>query len=420
VDVALALLGRLNAQLQLLTLAFPAKMLTALLVLSWIAALFPRLLREAGGHAWVASHRMLDYEERWQTRAGRPSNLPSEGRRRPHGRAVRVRQGVRLRVAVSGIPGAAGGRWSTLVCPVPPDTRSLLLLAFTRELRPEDLIHVAYQIAQQHILPIVLAAMAVAVATVGLRLVTTRFGVSFKKLVPDGARFNPLARLKDLPKQNLPNLGQAMVLIPIFLWAVYVVARDKLNCCWRCRCKALESGMGFIASSLMDLFWKAAGVFVVFGCVDLLRQTRRHNQDLRMSKQEIREEMKEARGQPADQSQDPPLTARPRAQANDEASALATAVITNPTHFAVGHPVSASTTMGAPMVVAKGKNYLALRITGRKRSKTRCRSSRIRRWPQALYKYCRCGGRKFRRICIARWPRFLAYIFKLMNGKLPG
>jgi flagellar biosynthetic protein FliR len=59
VDVALALLGRLNAQLQLLTLAFPAKMLTALLVLSWIAALFPRLLREAGGHAWVASHRML-------------------------------------------------------------------------------------------------------------------------------------------------------------------------------------------------------------------------------------------------------------------------------------------------------------------------------------------------------------------------
>src|SRR5262249_2225007 len=39
VDVALALLGRLNQQLQLLTLAFPAKMLTALFVLSWVAAL---------------------------------------------------------------------------------------------------------------------------------------------------------------------------------------------------------------------------------------------------------------------------------------------------------------------------------------------------------------------------------------------
>ena len=41
VDVALALLGRLNPQLQLLSLAFPAKMLIALLVLSWVAGAVP-------------------------------------------------------------------------------------------------------------------------------------------------------------------------------------------------------------------------------------------------------------------------------------------------------------------------------------------------------------------------------------------
>ena len=59
VDVALALLGRINAQLQLLTLAFPAKMLTALILLSWISTMFPRILREISGHAWTAAHRML-------------------------------------------------------------------------------------------------------------------------------------------------------------------------------------------------------------------------------------------------------------------------------------------------------------------------------------------------------------------------
>jgi len=59
VDVALALLGRLNAQLQLLTLAFPVKMLAALLMLSWIAAVFPRLMREIGGHAWAGALRVL-------------------------------------------------------------------------------------------------------------------------------------------------------------------------------------------------------------------------------------------------------------------------------------------------------------------------------------------------------------------------
>jgi flagellar biosynthetic protein FliR len=59
VDVALALLGRLNSQLQLLSLAFPAKMLTALLVLSWLAALFPRILRELSSHAWTTAHQVL-------------------------------------------------------------------------------------------------------------------------------------------------------------------------------------------------------------------------------------------------------------------------------------------------------------------------------------------------------------------------
>jgi flagellar biosynthetic protein FliR len=59
VDVALALLGRLNAQLQLLSLAFPAKMLTALLVLSCVAGLFPRILMESSGLAWAALRRTL-------------------------------------------------------------------------------------------------------------------------------------------------------------------------------------------------------------------------------------------------------------------------------------------------------------------------------------------------------------------------
>jgi flagellar biosynthetic protein FliR len=59
VDVALALLGRLNSQLQLLSLAFPAKMLTALAVLSWMAVLFPRILMEFSGQAWTAMRRML-------------------------------------------------------------------------------------------------------------------------------------------------------------------------------------------------------------------------------------------------------------------------------------------------------------------------------------------------------------------------
>jgi flagellar biosynthesis protein FliR len=54
VDIALALVGRLDAQLQLLTLAFPVKMLASVLVLAWLTPLFPRVLG-AYGHQILAA-----------------------------------------------------------------------------------------------------------------------------------------------------------------------------------------------------------------------------------------------------------------------------------------------------------------------------------------------------------------------------
>jgi len=59
VDVALALLGRVHAQLQLLALAFPLKMGLALVVLGWGTMLFPRLLRELSGQAGAVARHLL-------------------------------------------------------------------------------------------------------------------------------------------------------------------------------------------------------------------------------------------------------------------------------------------------------------------------------------------------------------------------
>jgi flagellar biosynthetic protein FliR len=58
VDVALALVGRLNAQLQLLSLAFPAKMLTALFVLVAVLAMYPRVMGQFSLGAWRAAYRV--------------------------------------------------------------------------------------------------------------------------------------------------------------------------------------------------------------------------------------------------------------------------------------------------------------------------------------------------------------------------
>ena len=78
-------------------------------------------------------------------------------------------------------------RWST---------RDLFALAFAGDLGVQDLTRLAWRLFWHHFLPLVLGGMAVAAATVALRLATTRFGLSLKKLAPDLKRLNPLNRLR--------------------------------------------------------------------------------------------------------------------------------------------------------------------------------------------------------------------------------
>jgi flagellar biosynthesis protein FlhB len=165
------------------------------------------------------------------------------------------------------------------------------------------------------------------------------------------------------------------------------------------------------------LFWKAGAVFLIFGAVDLFRQLKRHKQDLRMSKQEIKEEMKELEGNPQMKAKIRRIQRdRARRQMMKEVP-TATAVIVNPTHYAVALKYDMEG-MAAPRVVAKGKNYLALRI---RQKAVENQVPLVENPPlaQALYKSVEVGqeipAHLYRAVA-----EILAYIFKLMHGKLPG
>ncbi len=312
------------------------------------------------------------------------------------------------------LAGAGGGAW---LSQFRVTMRALLELAFRGEVRPEELVHVAYQVFWHNLVPLLLGGLAVVLATLGLRLITTRFGLSLKRLTPDPARFNPMGRLRDLPRQNAGAVVQAALLLPLFLWAVYVVARDKLDALLVLPLAGVEVGWRFLGASLMGLFWKAAAAFLLFGSVDLFRQMRRYRRDLQMSKQEIREELKDLEGSPQ-------MKARIRRLQRERARRrmmkdvpTATAVVVNPTHFAVALRYQTET-MSAPLVVAKGKNYLALRI---RQKAVECQVPIVENPPlaQALYRSVDVGQEipphLYRAVA-----EILAYIFKLMNGRLPG
>ena len=264
VDVALALLGRINSQLQLLSLAFPAKMLTALMVLSWVAVLFPRMLREIGGHgAGPRPAACWGYDASWRIKSGK-TEQPTQQRLQEGARGgpVSRRQGVRRGAAVHGLPGPAECRRSAAGS---AQFRQTTRVAVRAGLCPRS----AAGGSDARRLAAVLAACSAAgaggrwrssIATVAIRLATTRFGFSFKKAGAGSGAPQPAGQAARTAASRICLRScQAVLLLPLFLWAVYVVARDKLEAFLVLPLESVESGFRLICGSLMELFWKAAG-----------------------------------------------------------------------------------------------------------------------------------------------------------------
>ncbi len=244
------------------------------------------------------------------------------------------------------------------------------------------------------------------------QLGSTRLGLSFQKLAPDPKRLSPLQKIKSLPAQNVASFFQALVFLPLIGLAVYTIARDNLASFAGLAQEGILPAVRVVAASFKTLLWKAALLFAVIGFLDFVRVYRRHNKSLRMTKQEVRDEVKETEGNPQ-------IKGRIRRIQRDLARRnmmkeipKATAVIVNPTHYSVAIRYEMES-MAAPLVLAKGKNYLARRI---RQIAMDHQVPIIENEPlaQALYKSAEVGqeipAHLYRAVA-----EVLAYIFKLMH-----
>jgi flagellar biosynthetic protein FlhB len=204
------------------------------------------------------------------------------------------------------------------------------------------------------------AAMAL-LAPFLVHLAVTGLGFSFKKFQPDFGRFNPVNKIKQIAQQAPMNVLQAVGMLVVFVWTIYAIARENASMFLALPFASLEVGLSKIGSSIEELLWKATAVFVVFGVVDWVRQRRRYMNGLKMSKQEIKDEVREMEGNPQVRGKIKRLRRDLARRRMMKEVPTATAVIVNPTHYAVALRY-AHDSMATPVVVAKGKNYLALRI----------------------------------------------------------
>lgn len=295
--------------------------------------------------------------------------------------------------------------------------RKLLVLAFSFNFTVTGITTIARQVVAPELVPLLLGGAVLTAITVCAQLSTTRLGISFKKLTPDLQRLNPGKRLASLPSQNLFMAGQAVMLLILVGLVVYYEVIENLDSFLELPWLAPRSSAGRVGGALSTLLWRAAVLFLLMGVIDLIWQRRRYTKQLNMTKQEIREESKE-------QESSPHVKARIRRIQRDlsrrkmmKEIPTATAVIVNPTHYAVAIRYAVGST-AAPKVVAKGKNYLAQRI----RQKAIEHLVPIVENPplaRALYSSVDVGqeipSHLYRAVA-----EILAYIYKLMNGKLPG
>ena len=309
--------------------------------------------------------------------------------------------------------GSAGPRW---ISQFRIATRVLLERAFHVELTSQSLVSLFWFLGAHQFLPLAELGGVLLISTLSIQLVVTRFGFSLNKLAPSFDRLNPLTRVQQLPKQNLPALLQACLMLPLVGYAVWYIARDKAAESFLLPMRGVEAGAASVGMAIQQLLWRGTALIMVFGVVNFFRQQRQHDSQLKMSKQQIRDEAKESEGNPHMKQRVRRLQRDMRRRNMMSDVATATAVIVNPTHFAVAIRYSTDS-MAAPTVVAKGKNYLALRIRQRAIEN---QIPIIENPPlaQALYKSVDVGqeipAHLYRAVA-----EILAYIYKLMNGKLP-
>jgi flagellar biosynthesis protein FlhB len=298
--------------------------------------------------------------------------------------------------------------------------RALFVRAFSAkaaELTTTEVVSLVRDMILPVFEPLVLVGAAVVLLVLFAQMAASNMGVSFSKLAPDFKRLNFLKKITNLPSQNLPPLLQAMVLLPIVGFVVYYEATENLDSFLELPWLGAQAAVIRVGGTFSTLLWRAAALFLVVGFIDLIWHRHRYTKQLKMSKQEVRDESKEQEGNPQ-------LKMRIRRMQRDamrrqmmKEVPTATAIIVNPTHYAVAIRYSVDAP-GAPKVVAKGKNYVAARI---RKIAMEHQIPVVENPPlaHALHESVEVGqeipAHLYRAVA-----EILAYIYRLMNGKLPG
>lgn len=190
----------------------------------------------------------------------------------------------------------------------------------------------------------------------------TKLLVSFKSIKPKFSRLNPLQGIRKLfSLRGLIELLKSLLKITILFYIIYANLKSRTNLLPKMFDMQLTSAMSFTGGVIMDIVKDSAIAFAFLALFDYMYQRFEYERNLKMTKQEVKEEYRNTEGDPLIKNQ---IKQRQYAAARRrmmQAVPEADVVIRNPTHYAVAIKYEKGSS-GAPVVVAKGVDYVALKI----------------------------------------------------------
>ena len=213
------------------------------------------------------------------------------------------------------------------------------------------------------VLPMILPFLAVAMIA-GAAVHVAQTGPMFitEKLKPDFNKINPMQGFKRIFSiSSIVELGKSIIKIVILGWIAYSYLsagiQDFVKLIY------VDVGTAFVkflsASFSMGIMIGLA--LIAFSAIDVLYQWWKFEKDIRMTKQEVKEENKQLEGDPQVKGKIKQKQRQMSAQRMMQRLAESTVVVTNPEHFAVALRYRENIDK-APVVVAKGQDFLAQRI----------------------------------------------------------
>ncbi|KEZ88105.1 flagellar biosynthesis protein FlhB [Lacrimispora celerecrescens] len=208
-------------------------------------------------------------------------------------------------------------------------------------------------------LPILLAGIVLSVLSTGVQ---TRFLFTKSNLAPKFSRLNPIQGIKNiLSLKSLIELLKNLLKITILGIILYQIIKGDLTPIARTIDMDLKDSSVYVLNAIMDMVLRVSLVFVAVAGFDFFYQWWDYERQIRMSKQELKEEFKQTEGNPEIKGRIRSLQ-RERARSRMMQSVPeADVIIRNPTHYAVALRYDIEKD-NAPVLLAKGQDELALRI----------------------------------------------------------